>query len=173
MPVRSSAGTLTRSALALAGLVLVLAPPAPAAEKALWGPATLPDGRSGFGLYDELGIDTLQLSLSWADVAPVRPAAPADPADPAYRWPPEVTAAAAEAPARAITLSLLVSNAPGWANGGRGPTHAPTDPQDYADFLTAVARRYPVVRRWMIWGEPNRDDRFQPNAANDPVGPRA
>jgi hypothetical protein len=24
----------------------------------------------------------------------------------------------------------------------------------------------------MIWGEPNRDDRFQPNRENDPVGPR-
>ncbi|MGH3995056.1 MAG: hypothetical protein ACRDSN_21645, partial [Pseudonocardiaceae bacterium] len=27
--------------------------------------------------------------------------------------------------------------------------------------------------RWMIWGEPNRDDRFQPNAEGSPAGARA
>jgi hypothetical protein len=173
MRSRPSAGSLARSALAVAVLVLVLGAPAHAAEKALWGPALLPDGNSAFGLYDELGIDTLQLSISWADVAPTRPAVATDPADPAYRWPADVTAAAAEAPARGIRLSLLVANSPSWANGDRPLAWAPSDPQDYADFLTAAARRYPAVRRWMIWGEPNRDDRFLPNAENDPVGPRA
>lgn len=173
MRFRSSAGGRARAVLAPAVLVLALASPAQAAEKALWGPATLPDGTSAFGLYDELGIDTLQLSMSWLDVAPARPASPADPSDPAYRWPPEVTAAVAEAAAHGIRISLLVANSPPWANGGRGPTYAPSDPQDYADFLSAAARRYPAVRRWMIWGEPNRDDRFQPNEDNSAVGPRA
>ena len=84
-----------------------------------------------------------------------------------------MTAAAAEAHAHAIRLSLLVANTPPWANGNRGPVYVPDDPQDYADFLTAAARRYPAVRRWMIWGEPNRDDRFLPNKVDDPVGPRA
>jgi hypothetical protein len=173
MRSRPPAGTLARSALAVAALVLVLGAPAHAAEKALWGPAALPDGSSAFGLYDELGIDTLQLSMGWADIAPTRPAVATDPSDPAYRWPRDVTAAAAEAPAHAIRLSLLVSSTPSWANGGRPAIWGPSDPQDYADFLTAVARRYPTVRRWMIWGEPNRDDRFQPNRENDAVGPRA
>lgn len=154
-------------------LVLTLAAPATAAEKALWGPPTLPDGGTAFTLYDRLGIDTLQLSLSWSAVAPTRPATPTDPADPAYRWPADVATATAQAPGYGIRISLLVSTAPPWANGGRGPVHAPDDPRDYADFLTAAARRYPAVRRWMIWGEPNRDDRFQPNAKNDEVGPRA
>ena len=171
--MRSFAGRWARTTLAAAALGLLLAAPAHAAEKAIWGPATLPDGSSAFGLYEELGIDTLQLSLSWADIAPTRPTAPTDPADPAYRWPADVTAAAAEAPARAIKLSLLVANTPPWANGNRAPIQAPPNPQDYADFLTAAARRYPAVRRWMIWGEPNRDDRFAPNAENDPAGPRA
>ncbi len=49
----------------------------------------------------------------------------------------------------------------------------PADARDYADFLVAAARRYPAVRRWMIWGEPNRDDRLQPNSPNGPEGPRA
>lgn len=166
-------GCFARTVPVIAALVFALAAPASGAEKALWGPAALPDGRSAFALYDELGIDTLQMSVSWADVATSRPASPTDPSDPAYRWPADVTAAASEAIAHEIRLSLLVSNAPPWANGNRPSTYAPTNPRDYADFLTAAARRYPAVRRWMIWGEPNRDDRFQPNAENDPAGPRA
>ena len=146
---------------------------AAAAEKAIWGPATLPDGRSALALYDELGVDTLQVSISWPDVAPQRPAAPTDPADPAYRWPAGLAALEAEAGQRGIHLALLVTNAPPWSNGGRSPIWAPGDPQDYADFMTAAARRYASVRRWMIWGEPNRDDRFQPNSDNGPAGPRA
>ena len=62
---------------------------------------------------------------------------------------------------------------PPWANGGRAPIWRPDRAQDFADFLTAAARRYPAVRRWMIWGEPNRADRFQPNARNSAIGPRA
>jgi len=160
----------------LASLVALLAAfsaPAPAAEKALWGPTALPDGSSPFGLYQQLGIDTLQLPMRWADVAATRPAAPADPADAAYRWPAEIDVAAIEAARRGIRLSLLVARTPPWANGKRSELWRPDRAQDFADFLTAAARRYPSVRRWMIWGEPARHDRFQPNARNSPIGPRA
>ncbi len=168
---RSPAG---RFAAALAALAAIAVPatPAGAAEKAIWGPATLPGGGSAMALYEELGIDTLQLSMSWADVAPTRPAAPTDPADPAYRWPAEIAAIVPEASRRRIQLALLVANAPSWANGGQPPIWAPQQPRDYADFLTAAARRFPGVRRWMVWGEPNRDDRFQPNRDNDSIGAR-
>ena len=174
MLLRSREGTVV--AIALLWFVVLLAAataPAPAAEKALWGPATLPDGSSAFGLYEELGVDTLQFTLSWADAAPARPAAPDDPGDPAYRWPAALSAAATEAARRGIRLSLLVSGTPSWANGGRAAIWRPDRAQDLGDFLTAAARRYPAVRRWMVWGEPNRDDRFQPNARNSAVGPRA
>jgi len=146
---------------------------AQAAEKAFWGPVSLPDGSSAFGLYEQLGIDTLQFTVDWSAVAPAQPAAPADPADPAYRWPADVDFAATEAARRGIRLSLVVTGAPAWANGGRTATWRPNRAQDLGDFLTAAARRYPAVRRWMIWGEPNRSDRFQPNALNSPIGPRA
>ena len=157
-------------------LVLALAGPcagAEAAEKAIWGPLTLPDGRSAMALYEELGVDTLQLSFNWSDVAPRRPAAPADPADPAYRWPAEIAVAEAEAARRGMHLALLVANTPAWANGGRSPISAPREPRDFADFMTAAARRHPSVRRWMIWGEPNRSDRFRPNRAGARAAPRA
>jgi hypothetical protein len=160
------------AAIALIAAGAGAATPVSGAEKAIWGPVTLPDGTSAMTLYGELGVDTLQLSLNWSGVAARRPAAAADPADPAYAWPPELDLAATQAAARGINLALLVADSPAWANGGREPVWAPQLPQDYADFLTAAARRYPSVRRWMIWGEPNRDDRFQPNRQNDPIGPR-
>lgn len=163
-------------AIILPWLVLVVAgapASAPAAEKALWGPVALPDGSSAFDLYGRLGIDTLQLVVRWDAVARQRPARPADPADPAYSWPAEIAEAELEAARHGIRLCLLVEGTPPWANGGRPPTFAPTAPSDYADFLAAAARRYSLVRRWMIWGEPNRHDRFQPNQLNSALGPRA
>jgi hypothetical protein len=172
MLLRLRARTTLATVLTLLAVSLI-GTSAHAAEKAFWGPTTLPDGTSAFGLYDELGIDTLQLAVNWAAVAPTRPVVPADPADSAYHWPAEVSTAAAEAARHGIRLSLLVTGAPPWANGGRAAIWRPDRAQDLGEFLTAASRRYPGVRRWMIWGEPNRADRFQPNARNSAIGPRA
>ena len=147
-------------------------PPATAAEKAIWGPLTVPGGGSAFPVYRDLGVDTLQLHLDWSSTAPTRPANPGNPSDPAYRWPPDIDRAIAEARASGIQVALLVSRSPSWANGGRSPIVAP-DPAQYASFVAAASRRYSTVRRWMVWGEPDRDDRFQPNAPGSPAGPRA
>ena len=145
---------------------------ATAAEKAIWGPLNLPGGHSAFPVYRDLGIDTLQLSLDWSSTAPARPGNPANPSDPAYRWPPDIDRAVAEARANGIQVALLVTRSPSWANGGRSPIFAP-DPREYATFVAAASRRYSTVRRWMIWGEPNRDDRFQPNGPGSPLSARA
>jgi len=61
-----------------------------------------------------------------------------------------------------IAVSVLLNGAPPWANGGRDSTGAPTDPKDFASFAAAASRRYPGVRRWMIWGEPSKASRFRP-----------
>jgi hypothetical protein len=160
-------------ALALALLASWLAPPgAPAAEKAIWGQPELPGGGSPFPVYRRLGVDTLQIQLRFSRVASTRPANATDPDDPAYRWPELLDAQVREAVRYDINPALLVTSSPAWANGGRPANHAPS-PRAFADFLTAASRRYPAVRRWMIWGEPNRGDNFQPNAEDSPVGPRA
>ena len=143
-----------------------------AAEKAIWGPVTLPSGGSAFPTYRDLGVDTYQYTLSWAAVAPQQPADPGNPGDGAYRWPAELDQAVAAAAANRINVALLVTRSPSWANGGRSQIHAP-DPGAYAQFVAAASRRYPSVRRWMIWGEPNRADRFQPNSAGGPESARA
>ena len=147
------------------------APPATAAEKVIWGPVTLPGGASAFPTYRELGVDTLQLQVDWRAVAPSRPANPQNPADSAYRWPAEIDRAISQGAANGVRIALLVQNSPGWANGGRSPIYAP-NAAEFGTFVAAASRRYPAVRRWMIWGEPNRDDRFLPNADGSSVGPR-
>ena len=157
-------------ALAIAGAIVPAA--AAAAQKSIWGPAQMPDGSSAFSLYRDLGVDNYQRQLPWSSAAPTRPANPTDPADPAYRWPEAIDYALAQGREHGIDVALLVTTAPRWANGDRSPEWAPTDPQDFADFVTAASRRYPSVRHWMIWGEPNLEARFKPNAPDDPVSAR-
>lgn len=163
------------------GLVLALAmvtamagaPPSKAAEKAIWGPVgDVPGAGSAFGLYRRLGVDTFQIGLDFAHAAPTRPAEPRDPGDPAYRWPAALDRAVSEGSRTGIRIAVLVQRSPGWANGGRPEIWRPRS-RAFADFLTAASRRYPTVRRWMIWGEPSRISAFQPNRLGTSVGPRA
>ena len=128
----------------------------PSLKKSIWGPV------GAFGTYEELGVGIYQYQLRWNSIAPTRPGNARDPADPAYRWPAELDAAIANARARGIRVSVLLTAAPGWANGGRELHWAPTKPRDFADFASAASRRYAGVRYWMIWGEPSKASRFQP-----------
>jgi len=148
---------------------------ASAKKKMIWGPVTLPGGGSAFDLYDELGVDVFQIQLNWAQTAPTQPsrARSRQPDNPAYRWPAQLDRAVREAQARDIEVAIMIKNAPGWANGGRSPAHAPSNPIHFARFATAASRRYPGVRFWMVWGEPNLAGSFEPMPANSPRGPRA
>jgi hypothetical protein len=147
------------------------APAEARALKAIWGPTQLPDGTSAFRAYTDLGVDVLQLQLEWKQVAPKRPRRPRNPRDPAYLWPAAIDTAIAEGRRHGIAVALLVRGSPPWANGRRASRWAPR-PAHYARFLAAASRRYPGVRRWMIWGEANRAAVFQPLPANRPRGPR-
>ncbi len=159
--------------IALGALTCLVAPtPAGAAEKAIWGPIDRPDGTSAFPLYRELGVDTYQAQLFWPTIAARRPAEPRNPNDPDYHWPPELDRAISESRRNGIRIALRVLQSPPWANGGRSPVWVP-DAAAYADFVTAASRRYPTVRRWMIWSEPNGVNGLLPNRRNSPVGARA
>jgi len=161
-------------AVALAALALAVFPAgAAAAEKAIWGPLTLPNGTDAFPLYKQLGVNTFQIQLDWSKVAPTRPAKPTSWRDPAYVWPVEVTQAIRAARKQKIKVAILVNRTPGWANGGKAPIWMPRRVVNFSRFVRAASRRYPTVRRWMIWGEPNRADRFQPNKKGKRTAPRA
>ena len=57
---------------------------------------------------------------------------------------------------------MLLMGTPPWANGGESWQWVPDWARDFGDFATAIARCYPSVMHWMIWGEPNRKPNFQP-----------
>ena len=141
------------------------------ALKMLWGPPTMPNGSSAFPVYHRLGVQVLELQLSWAETAPLRPSEPANPLDPAYRWPAALSEEVAQAAKYGIQLAVMVKGSPAWANGGREPSWAPTNPAEYASFMQAASRRYPSVHYWMIWGEVTRPGNFNPMPADSPVGP--
>jgi hypothetical protein len=161
-----------KAAVLVAMLLAVLPATASASLKAIWGPDTLPNGRSAFPTYKKLGVDVLERQLSWRDTAKRRPAHPRDPKDPAYHWPAEMSAAIAQARSHGMRVALEIKNTPGWANGGRSGPWSPKRPGDYAAFTAAAARKYPSVRLWMIWGEPTRQGSFLPMSPGSRRGPR-
>ncbi len=133
----------------------------PSQKKAIWGPVAV-NGQSQFPIYRDLGVGIYQETISWADAAPTQPAHPTRPSDPAYTWPASVDFAVSEGRRYGIAVSVLLTAAPSWANGGRESRWAPKKPKDFADFAAAASKRYPGVHRWMIWGEPSKAARFQP-----------
>jgi hypothetical protein len=141
------------------------APPAGAApqtiKKAVWGLQSH-NGQSMFPIYRDLGVGIFQTQVRWDQVAPTKPANPTDPNDPAYKWPSYVDTALEESRKYGITVLIQLIGAPPWANGGQEYIYPATNPQDWADFSTAISKKYPDVRHWMIWGEPNSKRAFGP-----------
>jgi hypothetical protein len=161
--------------LVVAGTLLAtFAPSTSAAEKSIWGPVGEFAGCGGscFPTYAQLRVENVQFQIPWDTVARSRPANPRDPNDPAYRWPVSGDFMVQQAARYGISLAVLVQGTPSWANGGLPRAWAPTNPQDYADFMYAISKRYPSIKRWMIWGEPNYGLNFQPMPPNSRLGPR-
>ena len=133
----------------------------------MWGPI-VKDGRSQWPIYQDLGVGIYSAPLDWAAIATHRPIDPTNPNDPAYAWP-EQHRSSRQGGARAShPRNLMAIYTPGWANGGRIKSYAPTDPADYTAFLTAAAKRYPAVHLWQIWGEPSRSAELAAAHAREP-----
>jgi hypothetical protein len=150
---------------------LVVAAPGQAATGALYGvqdDAWLAHGpgrlESRLDELDRLGVDVVRFAVRWDVVATERPAVPRDHRDPAYDW--RSTDAILRGLSRhAIQPLVTLYGTPGWANGGLGPNRAPTSNRSFGDFARAAASRYPRVRLWAIWNEPNRTQWLQPASA--------
>jgi hypothetical protein len=141
-------------------------------KKAMWGETEFPNGKSLFPTYADLGVGIYQSQVHWDQIAAKKPKDPTDPQDPAYIWPGGLEQTIKTAERNGITTMLMPIGTPPWANGGRPMIWTPTKPSDFADFTTALAKRYPSVHLWMIWGEPNRAPNYQPlTPAVDRVGP--
>lgn len=110
---------------------------------------------------DRLGVTIVRYTLPWNEIAVRRPRYPRWYASRAYSW------GSADRVLKAlrrhhIDIVLGISGCPRWANGGRRPNVAPTSSPFIRDFAHAAARRYPWVRRWLIWNEPNQSRFLNP-----------
>jgi hypothetical protein len=114
---------------------------------------------------DRLGVDVVRVNLRWDEIAAKRPTKPASHLDPAYRWAvPDVLLGGLRA--RGIAPVVTLVGTPRWANGGRAANWAPTSASAFANFAYAAANRYPHVRRWVIWNEPNKVWQLRPTRAS-------
>jgi hypothetical protein len=111
-----------------------------------------------------LGVPLVRVTVHWNVVAPKRPTDPASPRDRAYDWrrSDRVLLALRR---HGLTPIVTLVGTPAWANGGRGPNYAPPRPGDFRAFARAVASRYPWVRYWLIWNEPNHPLWLKPTRA--------
>jgi hypothetical protein len=126
-----------------------------------FGPGTL---AQRLATFQRLGVPLVRFTLHWNQIAPRRPARPTSPGDRAYDW------RRADRIMRGLrryglTPVVTLVGTPPWANNGRPPNFAPPRPRDFRRFAQAVARRYPWVRYWLIWNEPNKPLWLRPTRA--------
>ena len=105
------------------------------------------------------GATRVRINVYWVRVATATPASPTDPLDPAYDWS-SVDGAVAEAQSLGMSILLSFSRAPPWAEEPGRPASAGQGtwkprPAEVGAFAMALARRYPAVRLFQPWNEPN------------------
>jgi hypothetical protein len=93
-----------------------------------------------------MGVEIARVTIDWRAVQASRTT---------FAW--EQTDALLEALRGAgIVPVVAIWGTPAWANGGGGPNVAPRTGALFATFARAAAERYPWVRRWIVWNEPNQ-----------------
>jgi hypothetical protein len=114
-----------------------------------WGPGTLDERLQ---TLDSLGVKTVRFTLVWSEVAKQKPVRPTNPSDAAYDWS-QFDPVLRGLRAHGITPVVTLYGSPRWANGGHAPNYLP--PSGFGTFAYAAAKRYPWVRLWTVWNEPN------------------
>jgi hypothetical protein len=125
-----------------------------------YGPGTLTDR---VDRLRELGVGLVRFTLPWNEIAPRPPSDPRDPDDPAYQWSRFDAVLEGLHDAR-IDVVLTLAGAPRWSNGGRSSNWAPKVSGSFGSFAYAAATRYPWVKRWLIWNEPNQRRWLRPTS---------
>jgi hypothetical protein len=154
-----------------AGATAAAAPPANAAPGVQFGltddawvvngPGTL---SSRLTSLSTLGVQLVRFSLNWNQIAASKPANGASPTDPSYDWS-STDEVLNGLRTHGIGVVLQLVGTPSWANGGHGTNYAPTSASSFRDFAQASALRYPWVKRWLIWNEPNQARWLRPTSA--------
>ena len=109
----------------------------------VYGPGTL-DER--IAELDRIGVELVRFTVNWHEVEKVRGKRSWGSADAVLEGLRE----------HGIAPVVTLYGAPRWANGGRAPSWAPTSGSTFAAFASAAAKRYPWVKQWLVWNEPNQ-----------------
>jgi hypothetical protein len=114
-------------------------------------------------VVDKLGPGVVRYTLRWDLIAPTKPKRATNPDDKAYDW---SIADPVLKGLRAHHVQVLVTlfGAPRWANGHHAPNFAPRSKWTLASFAVAASERYPFVRLWEVWNEPNLRRFLRPNS---------
>jgi hypothetical protein len=91
-------------------------------------------------------VDLVRFTIDWSSVERVRGRRDWSGVDPVLNG----------LRAGGIRAVVTIYGTPRWANGGRSPNWAPTSGASFAAFAAAAAKRYPWVKDWLIWNEPNQ-----------------
>jgi hypothetical protein len=127
----------------------------------LHGPGTL---ESRLSELTRLGADVVRFTVRWDQVARRRPEDPRDHEDRAYDW--RVVDPVLRGLRRhGIDPVVTLVGTPSWANGGRSANWVPTSDRSFANYAFATAKRFPWIRYWTIWNEPNRASWLRPTTA--------
>src|SRR4051794_31608109 len=108
-----------------------------------FGPGTL-DER--LDQLDALGVDVVRVTVDWRAT---------EPRARGYDWS-RADRLLEGLHSRGIAPLVTLYGSPRWANGGRPENWAPVSTTSFAAFARNIAERYPYVRMWAIWNEPNQ-----------------
>ena len=112
---------------------------------------------------DRLGVKLVRFTINWRQVAQRKPARAANPGDPAYDWS-QTDAILNGLHKHRIAVLATLYGTPAWANGGGGVNVIPRSKSSFAAFALAAAKRYPWLKMWEIWNEPNLRRFLSPNS---------
>ena len=117
---------------------------------ATWGNQTDADRTRELDIMQANGVEWLRIDVGWAMLQPRAGSYDTNWAVPFVQKQIEA------AKARGFKVLVTFWRTPDWANGGRGPLVAPTDPQTYGDALGHFVKLWKgKVDAWEIWNEPN------------------
>jgi hypothetical protein len=122
-----------------------------------------PSLASRLDTLDRMGAKLVRYTVDWRQVAPKKPKKAVNPGDPAYDWT-NTDAVLNGLHKHRIAVLVTLYGTPAWANGGRKASAMPASKWSLAAFATAVAQRYPWIRMWEIWNEPNLRSFLDPNS---------
>jgi hypothetical protein len=114
-----------------------------------YGPGTL---AQRVATLDGMGFDVVRVTLVWRQLEPEQGT---------FRWT-QADRILRALNARGLAPVVTLWGTPEWANGGFGPNIAPTRASDMSAFAREVALRYPFVRYWVAWNEPNKPTWLKP-----------